>query len=43
MLLAEKGAHCEQVPVNVLNGEPRQLEHDGFRIIETGAIAPYLD
>jgi glutathione S-transferase len=57
MLLAEKGAHYEQVPVNVLKGEPRQLEHmarhpfgkvpvldhDGVRIIETGAIAPYLD
>jgi len=57
MLLAEKGAHYEQVPVNVLRGEPRQpehmarhpfgkvpvLDHDGFRIIETGAIAPYLD
>ena len=27
MLLAEKGAHYEQVPVNVLNGEPRQPEH----------------
>jgi glutathione S-transferase len=57
MLLAEKGAHYKQVPVNVLEGEPRQsehvarhpfgkvpvLDHDGFRIIETGAIAPYLD
>jgi glutathione S-transferase len=57
MLLAEKGARYEQVPVNVLKGEPRQpehmarhpfgkvpvLDHDGFRIIETGAIAPYLD
>jgi glutathione S-transferase len=57
MLLAEKGAYYEQVPVNVLKGEPRQPEHlarhpfgkvpvldyDGFRIIETGAIAPYLD
>jgi glutathione S-transferase len=57
MLLAEKGAQYEQVPVNVLKGEPRQsehmarhpfgkvpvLDHDGFRIIETGAIAPYLD
>ena len=57
MLLAEKGAHYEQVPVNVLKGEPRQpehmarhpfgkvpvLDHDGFRIIETGAIASYLD
>ena len=27
MLLAEKGAHYEQVPVNVLRGEPRQPEH----------------
>jgi glutathione S-transferase len=57
MLLAEKGAQYEQVPVNVLKGEPRQpehitrhafgkvpvLDHDGFRIIETGAIASYLD
>ncbi len=57
MLLAEKGAQYEQVPVNVLKGEPRQpehlarhpfgkvpvLDHDGFRIIETSAIAPYLD
>src|SRR5450631_1649981 len=57
MLLAEKGAHYEQVPVNVLEGEPRQpehvarhpfgkvpvLDHDGFRIIETCAIASYLD
>jgi glutathione S-transferase len=57
MLLAEKGAHYEQVPVNVLKGEPRQpehmvrhpfgkvpvLDHDGIRIIETGAIASYLD
>jgi len=57
MLLAEKGAHYEQVPVNVLKGEPRQpehiarhpfgkvpvLDHNGFRIIETGAIVPYLD
>ncbi len=57
MLLVEKGAHYEQVPVNVLKGEPRQpehiarhpfgkvpvLDHDGFRIIEAGAIVPYLD
>jgi|ERR1700737_1229596 glutathione S-transferase len=57
MLLAEKGAQYEQVPVNVLKGEPRQpehiarhpfgkvpvLDHDGFRIIEAGAIVPYLD
>jgi glutathione S-transferase len=57
MLLAEKGAQYEQVPVHVLKGEPRQpehlarhpfgkvpvLDHDGLRIIETSAIAPYLD
>jgi glutathione S-transferase len=57
MLLAEKKAQYEQVPVHVLKGEPRQPEHlarhpfgkvpvldyDGFRIIETSAIAPYLD
>src|SRR5215469_6793483 len=57
MLLAEKGAPYDQVPVHVLKGEPRQpehlarhpfgkvpvLDHDGFRIIETSAIAPYLD
>jgi glutathione S-transferase len=57
MLLAEKGAQYEQVPVHVLKGEPRQpehlarhpfgkvpvLDHDGFRVIETSAIAPYLD
>lgn len=57
MLLAEKNAQYEQVPVHVLKGEPRQPEHlarhpfgkvpvldyDGFRIIETSAIAPYLD
>src|SRR5258705_11690683 len=57
MLLAEKGAHYEQVPVNVLKGEPRQpehvarhpfgklpvLDHDGYRIIDTGAMASYLD
>jgi glutathione S-transferase len=57
MLLAEKGAAYDQVPVNVLEGEPKQpehlarhpfgkvpvLDHDGFRIIETSAIAPYLD
>lgn len=57
MLLAEKGAQYQQVPVNVLKGEPRQHEHlarhpfgkvpvldyDGFRIIETSAIAPFLD
>jgi glutathione S-transferase len=57
MLLAEKGAQYEQVPVHVLNLEPRQpehlarhpfgkvpvLDHDDFRILETSAIAPYLD
>ena len=57
MLLAEKGAQYEQVPVHVLKGEPRQPEHlarhpfgkvpvvdyDGFRVIETSAITPYLD
>jgi glutathione S-transferase len=57
MLLAEKGAQYEQVPVNVLKGVPRQsqhmarnpfgkvpvLDHDGFRIIEAGAIVPYLN
>lgn len=58
MLLAEKGVTAfEQVPVNVLAGEPKSPEHlqrhpfgkvpvvdvDGFRIIETPAIAAYLD
>jgi glutathione S-transferase len=57
MLLAEKGAQYDQVPVNVLKGEPREpehlarhpfgkvpvVDHDGLRIIETSAIAPYLD
>jgi glutathione S-transferase len=57
MLLAEKAAQYELVPVHVLKGEPRQpehlarhpfgkvpvLDHDGFRVIETSAIAPYLD
>jgi glutathione S-transferase len=57
MLLAEKAAQYELVPVNVLAGEPRQPEHlarhpfgkvpvldyNGFRIIESSAIAPYLD
>ena len=58
MLLAEKGVtDIEQVPVNVLAGEPKSPEHlarhpfgkvpvvdvDGFRIIETPAIAAYLD
>ncbi len=57
MLLAEKNADYELVPVNVLTGEPRQPEHlarhpfgkvpvldyDGFRVIESSAIAPFLD
>ena len=57
MLLAEKQADYEQVPVNVLAGEPRQeehlqrhpfgkvpvVDHDGMRILETGAITRYLD
>ena len=57
MLLAEKGAQYDQVPVHVLKGEPRQPEHLAqrslrqgagggrrrFRILETSAIAPYLD
>jgi len=58
MLLAEKGVgDYEQVPVDVLKGEPKSEEHltrhpfgkvpvvdvDGFRIIETAAIARYLD
>lgn len=57
MLLAEKGADYEQVPVNVLEGEPRQpehlerhpfgkvpvIDHDGMRILETGAITRYLN
>jgi len=57
MLLAEKQAAYDQVPVHVLKGEPHSpehlarhpfgkvpvLDHDGFRIIETSAIAPYLD
>ncbi|HWA81589.1 MAG TPA: glutathione S-transferase family protein [Acetobacteraceae bacterium] len=57
MLLAEKKAVYEQVPVHVLKREPHLPEHlvrhpfakvpvvdyDGFRIIETSAIAPFLD
>ena len=58
MLLAEKGAtDIEQVPLNVLAGEPKSaehlqrhpfgkvpvLEHDGMRILETSAIARYLN
>ncbi|WP_048307843.1 glutathione S-transferase family protein [Halomonas sp. PR-M31] len=57
MLLAEKEADYEQVPLNVLKGEPHSpehlerhpfgkvpvVEHDGLRILETGAIVRYLD
>jgi len=58
MILAEKGvSNYEQVPVDVLKGEPKREEHltrhpfgkvpvvevDGFRIIETAAIARYLN
>ncbi|HEY8383253.1 MAG TPA: glutathione S-transferase family protein [Microvirga sp.] len=58
MILAEKGvSDYEQVPVDVLKGEPKSEEHltrhpfgkvpvvdvDGFRMIETPAIARYLD
>lgn len=57
MLLAEKGAAYEQVPVNVLVGEPREpehlarhpfgkvpvVDHGDFRILETNAIARYLN
>ncbi len=58
MLLAEKGAtDIEQIPLNVLAGEPKSaehrqrhpfgkvpvLEHDGMRILETSAIARYLN
>lgn len=58
MLLAEKGVtDYEQVPVDVLKGEPKTDEHlsrhpfgkvpvvdvDGFRVIETAAIARYLN
>ena len=58
MVFAEKGvADYEQVPVNVLKGEPKSPEHlqrhpfgkvpvvdvDGFRVIETPAIARYLN
>jgi glutathione S-transferase len=58
MLLAEKGwTQFDQVPLNVLQGEPRQpehlerhpfgkvpvLDHDGVRILETSAIARYLN
>lgn len=58
MLLAEKNFTAfEQVPLNVLAGEPKQpehlarhpfgkvpvLDHDGMRILETSAIARYLN
>ena len=58
MLLAEKGCtQFEQMPLNVLAGEPKQpehlechpvgkvpvLDHDGVRILETAAIARYLN
>ena len=58
MLLAEKQfSEFEQVPLNVLTGEPRQaehlarhpfgkvpvLDHGGLRIVETTAIARYLN
>ena len=58
MLLAEKAVTgFKQVPLNVLQGEPRQpehlkrhpfgkvpvLDHDGMRILETSAIARYLN
>jgi glutathione S-transferase len=58
MLLAEKEAtDFEQVPVNVLEGEPKSaehlarhpfgkvpvLDHNGLRILETSAIARYLN
>ncbi len=58
MLLAEKGVtQFKQVPLNVLEGEPKQpehlerhpfgkvpvLDHDGMRILETSAIARYLN
>jgi len=58
MLLAEKGVtQFRQMPLNVLEGEPKQpehlerhpfgkvpvLDHDGMRILETTAIARYLN
>ena len=58
MLLAEKGVtEFKQVPLNVLEGEPKRpdhldrhpfgkvpvLDHDGMRILETTAIARYLN
>jgi len=58
MLLAEKGVtQFKQVPLNVLEGEPKNpehlerhpfgkvpvVDHDGMRILETTAIARYLN
>ncbi len=58
MLLAEKNfTQFEQVPLNVLEGEPKSpehlqrhpfgkvpvLDHEGLRILETTAIARYLN
>jgi glutathione S-transferase len=58
MLLAEKGVtEFKQVPLNVLEGEPKRpdhldrhpfgkvpvVDHDGMRILETTAIARYLN
>jgi glutathione S-transferase len=58
MVLSEKGfTDFEQVPLNVLQGEPKTaehktrhpfgkvpvLDHDGMRILETSAIARYLN
>src|SRR3984893_6136803 len=58
MVLAEKGVtDFNQVPLNVLKGEPKTpehlgrhpfgkvpvLDHDGMRILETTAIARYLN
>src|SRR6202021_4154533 len=58
MVLAEKGfTEFKQVPINVLQGEPKTpehlkrhpfgkvpvLDHDGMRILETDAIARYLN
>jgi glutathione S-transferase len=58
MVLAEKGVtDINQVPLNVLAGEPKApehlerhpfgkvpvLDHDGMRILETAAIARYLN
>ena len=58
MVLAEKGVtDFEQIPLNVLKGDPKTtehlkrhpfgkvpvLEHDGMRLLETSAIARYLN